>query len=94
METKPKDAHRWPKGMFEYERVLEGKTLVPGVGIAGTLTFEHTIADQYALIGGGEEDMNQPFVYFFTKGAFALAIAGRFSRAQQQMIIVRIRYCS
>jgi hypothetical protein len=95
-ESKPptpvEPSERWPRGELEYEGKLAGQLLFPGKGIGDVLTFSHTIADMYQTIGGGEEDMQQPFVYFFTKGAFAIAVCGQFSRETNQFNIIKVRY--
>ena len=85
-------SERWPRGELEYEDKLAGQLLLPSKGIGEILTFSNTIADMYQTIGGGEEDMQQPFVYFFTKGTFAVAVCGQFSRESNQFDIVRFRY--
>ena len=85
-------SERWPRGKLEYEDKLAGQQLLPGTGLGDVLTFSHTIVDMYQTIGGGEEDMSQPFVYFFTEGAFAIAVCGRFSRENDRFDIVKVRY--
>ncbi len=88
----PQVDERWPKGPFAYEQVLSGQPLLPGTGIGNLLTFDHAIADMYKIIGGGEETCQQPFAYFFTKGAFAIAVKGEFSRERNTFPITHIRY--
>ncbi len=46
----------------------------------------------YKFIGGGEEDMRQPFVYFFSQGAFGLAVKGEYSPQRHTFAITLIRY--
>jgi hypothetical protein len=83
---------RWPKGPLAYESVLAGQPLLPGKGIGDKLTFNHAISDMYQYIGGGEETCQQPFVYLFTKGAFALAVRGEYSRERDTFPIKQICY--
>ncbi len=83
---------RWPKGPLAYEAVLAGQPLLPGKGIGDHLTFNHTISDMYQYIGGGEETCQQPFVYLFTKGAFALAVQGEYARERDTFPIKQISY--
>ncbi len=87
----PETDERWPKGPLAYE-LLAGQPLLPGKGIGDLLTFNHAISDMYKIIGGGEETCQQPFTYFFTKGAFAIAVKGEFSRENDTFPIAQIRY--
>jgi len=88
----PHTDERWPKGELAYETLLAGQPLLPGKGIGNVLTFEHVIADMYKVIGGGEEVPEQPFVYFFKKGSFAIAVRGEFSLERNTFPITHIRY--
>ncbi len=83
---------RWPKGSLAYAQILAGHPLIPGKGIGNLLTFDHAVADMYKVIGGGEETCQQPFVYLFTKGAFALAVQGEYSRERDTFPIKQICY--
>ncbi|MEM3341911.1 MAG: hypothetical protein QW728_04390 [Thermoplasmata archaeon] len=87
---------RWPKGERGYE-VLAGSVLTPGRGICSStgeciLGFDHYISDMYSLIGGGDEDMRNPFVYYFNRGMFGLNIKGVFDKKTGKFNIVRIYY--
>ena len=85
-------SERWPKGEWAYEGILAEQPLLAGQGIGNILTFDHTIADMYQAIGGGEEQMGRPFVYTFAKGWYVVVVTGQFRTTDGQFEIVSLRY--
>jgi hypothetical protein len=91
-EEPPRNSERWPRGEVEYETKLAGKTLVPGVGVEGVLTFKDTTKTMYDVIGGGDERPSQLFAYHFERGSFGFTVQGLYDRPTRLFKIVRMTY--
>lgn len=77
-----------PEGAVPYWEYFEDTPFTPGRGFVGRLELGQLVSDMYSTIGGGKEEMDHPFWYFFEDGPYSFTVIGRFDTESMSFPIV------
>jgi len=77
-----------PEGSVSYWEFFGETPLTPGRGFVEKLELGDLVSDMYDRIGGGTEEMDYPFWYFFQDGPYAFTVIGRYDTATMSFPIV------
>ncbi|OGD78457.1 MAG: hypothetical protein A2Y64_05775 [Candidatus Coatesbacteria bacterium RBG_13_66_14] len=77
-----------PEGSMSYWEFFGDTSFTPGRGFVGKLELGDLVSDMYDRIGGGMEEMDYPFWYFFEDGPYAFTVIGQYDTASMSFPIV------
>jgi hypothetical protein len=77
-----------PEGSVSYWEFFGDTPFTPGRGFVGRLELGDLVSDMYDRIGGGHEEMDYPFWYFFEDGPYAFTVVGRYDTESMTFPIV------
>ena len=77
-----------PEGAVPYWEYFEDTPFTPGRGFVGRLELGQLVSDMYSTIGGGKEEMDHPFWYFFEDGPYSFTVIGRYDAESMSFPIV------
>ena len=77
-----------PEGAQSYWEFFGDTPFTPGLGFVGKLELGDLVADMYNRIGGGVEEMDYPFWYFFQDGPYAFTVIGQYDAGSMTFPIV------
>jgi hypothetical protein len=77
-----------PEGSVSYWEFFGETPFTPGRGFVGRLEVGDLVSDMYDRIGGGHEEMDYPFWYFFQDGPYAFTVIGRYDTESMSFPIV------
>ncbi|MCX7022219.1 MAG: hypothetical protein NTW26_08135 [bacterium] len=69
-----------PEGSQSYWEFFGDTPFTPGRGFVGKLELGELVSDMYNRIGGGSEEMDYPFWYFFEDGPYAFSVIGVYDK--------------
>jgi hypothetical protein len=77
-----------PEGSVSYWEFFGDTPFAPGRGFVGKLELGDLVSDMYNRVGGGMEEMDYPFWYFFEDGPYAFTVIGQYDTASMSFPIV------
>lgn len=77
-----------PEGAVPYWEYFNDTPFTPGRGFVGRLELGQLVSDMYSTIGGGKEEMDYPFWYFFEDGPYSFTVIGRYDTESMSFPVV------
>ncbi|HUT99501.1 MAG TPA: hypothetical protein VM054_10550 [bacterium] len=77
-----------PEGSLSYWEFFGDTPFTPGRGFVGKLELGDLVSDMYNRVGGGMEEMDYPFWYFFEDGPYAFTVIGQYDMDSMTFPIV------